>query len=318
MKEVDGLSIREIARRTGHDRNTVRRALRPEGPPRYERPPRPSKLDPFKDEIHRLLREDPHLPGKRVRELLAGLGYEGGKTILDGYLREVRPLFEPRRTAQRTLYRPGELLQFDLFEPSAEIPVGHGQTRRAWVVTAELGYSRAIAGTLVFSKEAPDLVFGMSRCLARLGALPEKLVWDREGAIHAGRRAPDRRLRPFLRRAQGRLADPGAARSAGQGGARALAPLYAHELRTRPRLRQRARLPAPARRLVRAGQPAHSPNAALPRARPARRKTLEEFDFTFQRSVRRQVAEHLGQLDFLHARDNVIFLGPPGTGKTHL
>jgi DNA replication protein DnaC len=47
-------------------------------------------------------------------------------------------------------------------------------------------------------------------------------------------------------------------------------------------------------------------------------KTLEEFDFTFQRSVRKQVIEHLGQLDFLHAKDNVILLGPPGTGKTHL
>jgi DNA replication protein DnaC len=39
-------------------------------------------------------------------------------------------------------------------------------------------------------------------------------------------------------------------------------------------------------------------------------KTLEEFDFTFQRSVKKQVIEHLGQLDFLHARENVILLGP--------
>ena len=186
MKEVGGLSIHEIVRRTGHDRNTVRRALRREGPPRYERPPRPSKLDPFKGEIQRLLQEDPRLPGKRVRELIETLGYDGGKTILDDYLREVRPLYERRRTYQRTLYRPGELLQFDMFEPRIEIPVGHGQTRRGYVVTAELGYSRAIAGALVFSKEAPDLIYGMNRCLARLGALPETLVWDREGAIHAG------------------------------------------------------------------------------------------------------------------------------------
>ena len=47
-------------------------------------------------------------------------------------------------------------------------------------------------------------------------------------------------------------------------------------------------------------------------------KTLEEFDFTFQRSVKKQVIEHLGQLDFLHAKKNVILLGPPGTGKTHI
>src|SRR5262249_30232614 len=47
-------------------------------------------------------------------------------------------------------------------------------------------------------------------------------------------------------------------------------------------------------------------------------KTLEEFDFTFQRSVKKQVIERLGQLDFLHAKHNVILLGPPGTGKTHI
>jgi hypothetical protein len=186
MKEVEGLSIHEIVRRTGHDRNTIRRALRREGPPRYQRPPRPSKLDPFKDEIHRLLQAYPMLPGKRIRELIEPLGYAGSKTILDDYLREVRPLFERRRTFQRTVYRPGELLQLDLWEPRIEVPVGHGQTRRAWVVTAELGWSRAIAGALIFSKEWPDIAFGMTRCLTRLEALPETLVWDREGAIHAG------------------------------------------------------------------------------------------------------------------------------------
>ena len=53
-------------------------------------------------------------------------------------------------------------------------------------------------------------------------------------------------------------------------------------------------------------------------ARFPARKTLEEFDFTSQRSAKRQVVEHLGQLDFLHARENVVLLGPPGTGKTHL
>ena len=186
MREVEGLSIHEIVRRTGHDRNTVRRALRRAGPPRYERPPRPSKLDAFREEIQRLLQQDPRIPGRRIRELIEALGYDGGKTILDDYLRELRPLYERKRTYQRTVYRPGELLQFDLWEPRSEIPVGHGQTRRGWVVTAELGYSRAIAGALVFSKEAPDLIYGMSRCLLGLGALPETLVWDREGAIHAG------------------------------------------------------------------------------------------------------------------------------------
>jgi len=34
--------------------------------------------------------------------------------------------------------------------------------------------------------------------------------------------------------------------------------------------------------------------------------------------VKKTVVEHLGQLDFLHSRENVVMLGPPGTGKTHL
>src|SRR5437879_1645928 len=62
----------------------------------------------------------------------------------------------------------------------------------------------------------------------------------------------------------------------------------------------------------------HGGESRIKAARFPARKTLEEFDFTFQRSVKRQVVEHLGQLDFLHAKENVILLGPPGTGKTHL
>jgi DNA replication protein DnaC len=63
---------------------------------------------------------------------------------------------------------------------------------------------------------------------------------------------------------------------------------------------------------------AHGGEGRIRSARFPARKTLEEFDFTFQRSVRKQVIEHLGQLDFLHARENVVLLGPPGTGKTHI
>jgi DNA replication protein DnaC len=62
----------------------------------------------------------------------------------------------------------------------------------------------------------------------------------------------------------------------------------------------------------------HGGEGRIKTARFPARKTLEEFDFAFQRSVKKTVIEHLGQLDFLHARENVILLGPPGTGKTHI
>src|SRR6202165_5959967 len=62
----------------------------------------------------------------------------------------------------------------------------------------------------------------------------------------------------------------------------------------------------------------HGGEGRIKTARFPARKTLEEFDFTFQRSVKKTIIEHLGQLDFLHGKQNVILLGPPGTGKTHL
>src|SRR5215210_8650622 len=53
-------------------------------------------------------------------------------------------------------------------------------------------------------------------------------------------------------------------------------------------------------------------------ARFPARKTIDDFDFDHQRSLKRDVIAHLGTLDFVVAKDNVVFLGPPGTGKTHL
>lgn len=183
---AEGVGVRELARRFGLHRPTVRRALGSADPPTYARPPAPSKLDPFKDEIHRLLKDEPRLPAVRLRELLQPLGYVGGETILKEHLREVRPLFLRTRTYQRTVYLPSELAQCDLWEPRAALAVGFGQTRRGYVVTCTLGYSKVGAGTLIFSKEAPDILAGLLRCLVRIGGLPKSLVWDREGALHAG------------------------------------------------------------------------------------------------------------------------------------
>jgi len=47
-------------------------------------------------------------------------------------------------------------------------------------------------------------------------------------------------------------------------------------------------------------------------------KTLESFDFTFQPSIKREQIESLHELGFIDRKENVVLLGPPGVGKTHL
>jgi DNA replication protein DnaC len=62
----------------------------------------------------------------------------------------------------------------------------------------------------------------------------------------------------------------------------------------------------------------HGGEGRIRAARFPGRKSLEEFDYDHARGLKRDVIAHLGTLDFVTARDNVVFLGPPGTGKTHL
>ena len=59
-------------------------------------------------------------------------------------------------------------------------------------------------------------------------------------------------------------------------------------------------------------------NTAMRASRLPAVKTLAQFDFAFQPSIKHEQIESLHELGFLDRRENVIFLGPPGVGKTHL
>jgi DNA replication protein DnaC len=67
-----------------------------------------------------------------------------------------------------------------------------------------------------------------------------------------------------------------------------------------------------------AARESHGGEGRIRAARFPSRKSLEEFDFDHQRSLKRETITHLGTLDFITGKENVVFLGPPGTGKTHL
>jgi DNA replication protein DnaC len=59
-------------------------------------------------------------------------------------------------------------------------------------------------------------------------------------------------------------------------------------------------------------------DARLKQARLPWIKTLEQFDFSFQPSIDRKLVRELSGLGFVERNENVILLGPPGVGKTHL
>lgn len=58
--------------------------------------------------------------------------------------------------------------------------------------------------------------------------------------------------------------------------------------------------------------------AAMRSSRLPSVKTLESFDFSFQPSIKREQIESLHELGFIDRKENVVLLGPPGVGKTHL
>jgi DNA replication protein DnaC len=67
-----------------------------------------------------------------------------------------------------------------------------------------------------------------------------------------------------------------------------------------------------------AARESHGGEGRIRAAKFPARKSLEEFDYDHARALKRDTIAHLGTLDFVTGRENVVFLGPPGTGKTHL
>ncbi|WP_239785010.1 helix-turn-helix domain-containing protein, partial [Saccharopolyspora erythraea] len=90
LHRCEGMPIRAIVRKLGVGRNTVRRALASEGPPRYQRPSKGSVVDAVEPQIRALLAEWPTMPVPVIAERI---GWLRGLTVLKARVRELRPLF---------------------------------------------------------------------------------------------------------------------------------------------------------------------------------------------------------------------------------
>jgi transposase len=110
----------------GVSRNTVKRALVADGPPRYQRPGRGSIVDGVEPQIRELLGVWPSMPATVVAERI---GWQRSIRVLRDRVAELRPVYLPPDPASRTTYQAGELAQCDFWFPEITLPVGFGQVR---------------------------------------------------------------------------------------------------------------------------------------------------------------------------------------------
>jgi transposase len=183
LHRSEGLPIKAIARVLGISRNTVRKALASDAPPKYVRKPAGSIVDAVEPRIRELLRAYPTMPATVIAERI---GWTRSIRVLSGRVAELRPAYLPPDPASRTAYVAGEIAQCDLWFPPITVPVGFGQVRRPAqlpVLTMVCGYSRWLSAVLIPSRRAEDLFAGWWQLIAALGSVPRVLVWDGEGAI---------------------------------------------------------------------------------------------------------------------------------------
>lgn len=182
---ADGVSQREIAGRLGINRRTVARLARSDEPPRYRRAPAASKLDPFEPVLCRLLEEWPQIKAPRAAELLREeYGYTGSVDLVKRRLRELRP--SSVRPAQRTGYRPGQVLQLDWAEMPTR-PKLAGRERRLYALVASLPYSGAQTAFFSLEMTIESFLEGHVRAFEWLGGVPRECVYDNLRAVVARR-----------------------------------------------------------------------------------------------------------------------------------
>jgi transposase len=181
--KAEGKSIREIARKMGHSRNTVRRYLRTEGlPERKSRLPKGSKLDPFKSLLQERLKEGVY-NCEVLYEILREMGYQGGRTILKDYVKEFRP---PKQMPAVMRYetKPGEQAQVD-WGICSYIDMD-GESRKVPVLVIVLGYSRATY--IEFTRRCD--IYSFLRCLIHgfeyFNGIPKIMLTDQMKTVILG------------------------------------------------------------------------------------------------------------------------------------
>jgi Integrase core domain/Sigma-70, region 4 len=180
LHRAEGVPIKEIARRLGVARNTVRSALASDRPPEYLRPPRGSVADAYEPAIRALLAAHPRMPAPVIAQRI---GWPYSISPLKKRLQLIRPEYTGVDPVDRVSYQPGQVTQCDLWFPETKIPVAPGQDRILPVLVMTLAFSRYLTAMMLPSRQCGDLLFGMWELIQQVGRVTKTLVWDRESAI---------------------------------------------------------------------------------------------------------------------------------------
>jgi len=169
----EGLSIRRIAQRLSLSRDSVAKYL--VNPVRQKISfQRSSKLDPFREEIKRLLEISPEASSEVIRQRLAPLGFDGGSTILKDYLRTLRAT--KRRPFIRFESHPGEQVQIDWGHFGA-LPYGN-TTRKLYCLAMIESHSRMLYLEFTHSQRQETLHRALLNGFLFFKGAPRSLVVD--------------------------------------------------------------------------------------------------------------------------------------------
>lgn len=212
----DGLSIREIARRTGLSRNTIRKYLANNiVEPRYPKRTGPSKLDGYEQTLTSWLFREANRSRKQRRSIkqlyqaLVPLGYTGSYDRVAAYARQWRE--EHRGKRQQAFipltFPPGDAFQFDWSEDWAVI---NGVRLKLQVAHVKLCHSRAFF-VKAYRQQTHEMLFDAhERAFALFGGIPERGIYDNMKTVvdHVGH-GKERRLNDrFLAMASHYLFEP--------------------------------------------------------------------------------------------------------------
>ncbi len=167
-----GLSNRQIARRTGHSRNTIARLLAQKTPQPFQRPKRSSCLDPFKPYLKARWQEYA-LSAPRLLKEIQAQGYAGSINLVQRF---VKSLKDQHTATQKATVRfetaPGQQAQADW----AYIGVVEGGPVYAFVMV--LGFSRMLYIEFTKSMDTPTLVSCHQHAFVSFGGVPATVLYD--------------------------------------------------------------------------------------------------------------------------------------------